>query len=118
MAGLIGILRQAGIIKQALGLAVSEFSKKSSSAVAVERTQRDLSMKLILTILCATLLTTLVFFHFGLLGSLWQSVVALLIVFVISFLFTTVAANAIAIVNRWVRSNLYRTMNPARQKGY
>ncbi|MBE6206502.1 MAG: oligopeptide transporter, OPT family [Rikenellaceae bacterium] len=98
MAGLIGILRQAGIIKQALGLAVSEFSKKSSSAVAVERTQRDLSMKLILTILCATLLTTLVFFHFGLLGSLWQSVVALLIVFVISFLFTTVAANAIAIV--------------------
>ena len=98
MAGLIGILRQAGIIKQALGLAVSEFSKKSSSAVAVERTQRDLSMKLILTILCAALLTTLIFFHFGLLGSLWQSVVALLIVFVISFLFTTVAANAIAIV--------------------
>ena len=98
MAGLIGILRQAGIIKQALGLAVSEFSKKSSSAVAVERTQCDLSMKLILTILCAALLTTLIFFHFGLLGSLWQSVVALLIVFVISFLFTTVAANAIAIV--------------------
>jgi putative OPT family oligopeptide transporter len=55
-------------------------------------------MKLILTILCAALLTTLIFFHFGLLGSLWQSVVALLIVFVISFLFTTVAANAIAIV--------------------
>ncbi|MDO5496462.1 MAG: oligopeptide transporter, OPT family [Alistipes sp.] len=99
MAGLIGILKQASIIKQALGLAVSEFSsKKKANAVQVERTQRDVSMKLILTILCASLITLFVFFQFGLLGNLWQSVVALLIVFIISFLFTTVAANAIAIV--------------------
>ena len=99
MAGLIGIIRQTGIIRQAVGLAVSELSsKKGAGAVAVERTQRDLPMKLILTILIAALITTLVFFHFGLLGNGMQSIVALLIVFVIAFLFTTVAANAIAIV--------------------
>ncbi len=99
MAGLIGIVRQAGIIRQALGLAVSELSSKKGGAKAeVERTQRDIPMKTILTVLIAALITTLVFFHFGLLGNPAQSIIALLIVFVIAFLFTTVAANAIAIV--------------------
>lgn len=97
MAGLIGIVRQAGIIKSALQLAVSEFSGKKT-AVGEPRTQQDISMKTILTLIIATLVATLVFFQFGVLGSWMQTVVALLIVFVIAFLFTTVAANAIAIV--------------------
>ncbi len=99
MAGLIGIVRQAGIIRSALGLAVSELGgKKGGAGLSTERTQRDLTMKLILTVLCATLLTTFIFFQFGVLGNWMQSIVAILIVFVIAFLFTTVAANAIAIV--------------------
>ena len=99
MAGLIGIIGQAGIIRQAVGLAVGELSsKKGGAAVAVERTQQDLPMKLILSVLIAALVACFVFFQFGLLGNGVQSVVALLIVFVIAFLFTTVAANAIAIV--------------------
>ncbi len=99
MAGLIGIVRQAGIIRQAVGLAVGELaSKKGPAAPAAERTQRDLPMRLILSVLIAALAATFVFFRFGLLGDGMQSVVALLIVFVIAFLFTTVAANAIAIV--------------------
>ena len=99
MAGLIGIIRQAGIIKSALGMAVRELGgSKQGAAEAAERTQRDLSMKLIMTVLVATLLTTFIFFQFGVLGNWMQSVVAILIVFIIAFLFTTVAANAIAIV--------------------
>ena len=99
MAGLIGIIRQANIIRQALSLAVSELTaKKDIKSVIIERTQQDLSMKLILSVLIAALISCWVFFHFGLLGNGLQSIVALLIVFVISFLFTTVAANAIAIV--------------------
>ncbi|MDE6858017.1 MAG: OPT/YSL family transporter, partial [Alistipes sp.] len=99
MAGLIGIVRQAGIIKSALGMAVRELGGgKSAAAEAAERTQRDLTMKLIMTVLVATLLTTFVFFQFGVLGNWMQSTVAILIVFIIAFLFTTVAANAIAIV--------------------
>ena len=85
MAGIIGIVKQSKIIRQAV-------------PAAVERTQRDLTMKRILTILIATLISVFVFFHFGLLDGWIQSVTAILIVFVIAFLFTTVAANAIAIV--------------------
>ncbi|MEG2365782.1 MAG: oligopeptide transporter, OPT family [Alistipes sp.] len=99
MAGMVGIIRQSGIIRQAVGLAVSELGGSKKSVATTERTQRDLTMKLILTILIATLAATFIFFHFGMLGgNLTQSIVAILIVFVIAFLFTTVAANAIAIV--------------------
>ena len=89
---------QSKIIRQAVGLAVSEFGGSKSAAAAPERTQRDISMKRILTILIATLISVFVFFHFGLLDGWVQSVTAILIVFIIAFLFTTVAANAIAIV--------------------
>ena len=98
MAGIIGIVKQSKIIRQAVGLAVSELGGNKTAPAAVERTQRDLTMKRILTILIATLISVFVFFHFGLLDGWVQSVTAILIVFVISFLFTTVAANAIAIV--------------------
>ena len=98
MAGIIGIIRQSKIIRQAVGLAVSEFGGGKSVVAAPERTQRDISMKRILTILIATLISIFVFFHVGLLDGWAQSVTAILIVFVIAFLFTTVAANAIAIV--------------------
>ena len=99
MAGIIGIVKQSKIIRQAVGLAVSELGGgNKTQAAATERTQRDLTMKRILTILIATLVSIFVFFHFGLLDGWVQSVTAILIVFVISFLFTTVAANAIAIV--------------------
>ena len=97
MAGLIGIVRQAGIIKSALVLAKNEFSGKKTK-VAEPRTQRDISMKVILSLIIAALVATLVFFQFGVLGNWMQTIVALAIVFVIAFLFTTVAANAIAIV--------------------
>ncbi len=97
MAGLIGIVRQAGIIKSALVLAKNEFSGKKSQGVE-PRTQRDISMKVILSLIIAALVATLVFFQFGVLGNWMQTIVALAIVFVIAFLFTTVAANAIAIV--------------------
>ena len=99
MAGLIGIIRQADIIRQAVGLAVGELTaKKGGAAMAMERTQQDLPMKLILSVLIAALIACLVFFQWGLLDNGAQSITAVGIVFVIAFLFTTVAANAIAIV--------------------
>ena len=97
MAGLIGIIRQSGIIKQAAMLAVSELRGKKS-AQQEERTQRDIPMKAILSIIIASLVALFVFFQFGVLNNWFQTLIALLIVFVIAFLFTTVAANAIAIV--------------------
>ncbi|HJF71968.1 MAG TPA: oligopeptide transporter, OPT family [Butyricimonas virosa] len=98
MAGVIGIIRSSSIIKQALGLAVSELGGKKKGDSVVERTQRDISMKFILSGIISVLIATFVFFQFGVLGNLTHTIIATLIVFVISFLFTTVAANAIAIV--------------------
>ena len=97
MAGVIGIIRSSKIIRQALGLAVKELTGKKG-VETVERTQRDISMKVILTVLIAVLVATLFFFQFGVLHNWFFTVISLLLVFVISFLFTTVAANAIAIV--------------------
>ena len=101
MAGIIGIVRQSKIIRQAVGLAVSEFGGGKASLASTERTQQDIPMKRILSILIAALICVFVFFHFGLLDGWVQSVTAILIVFVIAFLFTTVAANAIA---SWART--------------
>ena len=98
MAGVVGIIRSSKIIRQALGLAVSELKGKKEADETAERTQRDLPMKLILTVLIATLLTTFIFFQFGVLNNWFHACIAILIVFVLAFLFTTVAANAIAIV--------------------
>ena len=98
MAGVIGIFKSWGIIKSAVGLASREIGGKKSGE-AVERTQKDLSMKVVLFGSMFTLLMVLAFFVFDVMdGNILHSVVAVLLVAVISFLFTTVAANAIAIV--------------------
>ena len=98
MAGIIGILRSWGIIKSAASLAAREMGNKKSDAQEV-RTQKDLSMKVVLFGSAFTLLMVFAFFFLDVMnGSILQSTVAVLLVAVISFLFTTVAANAIAIV--------------------
>ena len=99
MAGLIGIVKSWGVIKSAVGLAGKELGGKTKQvAKATLRTERDLSMKFIVIASAVALVCTLVFFWLGVLHSLTQALVAFLVVAVISFLFTTVAANAIAIV--------------------
>ncbi len=98
-AGVIGIIKSWGIIKGAVGLAVKEMNNKGEANMKrVPRTQRDIPMKIISIGVVATLLITLLFFQFGLLHNPFYAVIGLLLVAVIAFLFTTVAANAIAIV--------------------
>jgi len=99
-AGIIGIIKSSGVIKSAVGLAVSEFKHKSPAQTsAQERTQKDLSMKIVVFGIVLTLLAVFAFFGFGgVVNNLWQALIGVLIVAVIAFLFTTVAANAIAIV--------------------
>ena len=98
MAGVIGIFRSWGIIKSAVGLAAKEMGGKKGSS-DVKRTQKDLSMKVIAFGSIFTLLLTFLFFLTDVMhGNLLHSIVAILLVAGISFLFTTVAANAIAIV--------------------
>ena len=97
MSGVIGIIKSWGVIKSAVGLAGKSFSNKGTEEKPV-RTQKDISMKLLVFALTAALIITLVFFWIGVIGNLTQAIVAFFVVVVIAFLFTTVAANAIAIV--------------------
>lgn len=100
MAGIIGIVRSWGIIKGAVGMATKEFKgKDKNDNTVVKRTERDLSMKFISIGVIIALIATFVFFYLGVFEfNLVYALVGIAVVAVISFLFTTVAANAIAIV--------------------
>src|SRR5690606_2370302 len=67
-------------------------------ATQTVRTQIDLSMKIIVVGLVITAGLLFIFFHLGVVNNLGWALTGLLIVLIIAFLFTTVAANAIAIV--------------------
>lgn len=99
MAGIIGIVKSWGIIKGAVGLAAREMKGKGAADKDAIRTQRDISFKIIAVGSVLTLIITFLFFYFGVMNfNLLHAVVAILLVAIIAFLFTTVAANAIAIV--------------------
>lgn len=99
MAGIIGIIKSWPIIRQAVGLAAKEMKGGKNTEAAVERTQRDISFKIIAIGSIVTIAVTFLFFWFGVMqGNLFFAIVGILLVTIIAFLFTTVAANAIAIV--------------------
>lgn len=98
MAGFIGIVRSSGVIKSAISLAFNEIAGKKESVASEElRTQKDLSMKIIVIGTITTAVVMFLFFMFGVVFNVLHAIVGLLIVMIMSFLFTTVAANAIAI---------------------
>lgn len=105
-AGIMGILRSWRIIAKAFSLGfrdlLGERKGAASRAVAQERTDRDLPMGMILSALFGLAVVLWVFFRFGAIppgpSATRQSLIALAVVLVISFLFTSVAARAIAVV--------------------
>ena len=99
-AGIIGIIKSFGVIKSAVRLAANEFTKKpGAEKAASERTDEDIPMKTVVFGVVIALLVVFAFFAFGgVVNNIWQAIIGLLIVGIIAFLFTTVAANATAIV--------------------
>ena len=98
MAGIIGVIKSWGVIKSAFSL-VGQIMNGGKPADETVRTQRDLSMKIVAFGSLLTIIVTALFFYFDVMGgNLLFTIVGILIVAVIAFLFTTVAANAIAIV--------------------
>ena len=124
MAGIIGIVKSRSIIADAVRLvrtpsnsprtpSNSPLKGENKDAGAVNsspykgeagrgsalRTQMDLPMKFVTFGILLALALTFLFFHLDVMGGNWTfSIVAILVVGIITFLFTTVAANAIAIV--------------------
>ncbi|HEY9165084.1 MAG TPA: oligopeptide transporter, OPT family [Candidatus Kryptonia bacterium] len=99
MAGVVGIIRSSRIIAGAFKLAYKEIvHRKSGEGELSLRTQTDIRMLWVVTLVIIAALAIFAFFWLGVVPSPRQALVALLVVTIISFLFTTVAANAIAIV--------------------
>lgn len=99
MAGIIGIIKSWSVIKGAFSLAGRIFKGGTKDEENVPRTQRDLPMKIIaMGSLLTIVLVTLLFYFDVMGGNLLFTIVGILLVASIAFLFTTVAANAIAIV--------------------
>lgn len=99
MAGIIGILRSSKIISGAFKLAYKEiFHRKAGDLESTVRWQTDLKMNFIVLLILLTALMLFVFFYGGVVFNFTHAIVGLMIVLIIAFLFTTVAANAIAIV--------------------
>lgn len=97
MAGIIGIVKSWGIIREAVGLAGRELKGNKVGEKTI-RWQTDISMKHVVFFIAIALAAVLIFFWIGVIHTFWQALVAWVVVTLIAFLFTTVAANAIAIV--------------------
>ena len=99
MAGIIGIIKSWGVIKSAVGLATKGSVPSDSVADGGSPASSDLPFRFIAIASIVTLILTFLFFWFGVMdGNLLFASVAIILTAVIAFLFTTVAANAIAIV--------------------
>lgn len=99
MAGIIGVIKSSKIIQNAVKLAYEEiFHRKHSNNETILRTQLDIKMSFNVLLILLTALLIFVFFYGGVTFNLYHAIVGLLIVLIIAFLFTTVAATAIAIV--------------------
>lgn len=101
MAGLISIWNSRKIITGAVKLAGTELKGKTDSVKSEDtpRTDRDISMKFIVWGVLLALVAIGLFFYIAVVhhNALW-AIVGVILVAIIAFLFTTVAANAIAIV--------------------
>ena len=99
MAGIIGIVKSWGIVHGAVSLAAKEMKGSANVDKGQLRTRRDISFKIIAVGSIVTLALVFLFFWLGVMdGNMLFAAVGILLVAVIAFLFTTVAANAIAIV--------------------
>lgn len=99
MAGILGVIKSAGVIKTSMSTIFKKKEGEGTAQQQVLRTQRDISMKIILFGFLGLAVVMALFFAFGgLQMNAVQVIVGLLIVFIFAFLFTTVAATAIATV--------------------
>ncbi len=97
-AGIIGIIKYSKIILSAFSLGFKELLGGAKAGSGTERTQRDIPMSIVIALIGLTLILVLFFFRLMVVNTWTIAIAALIVVFIIAFLFSTVAAQAIAIV--------------------
>lgn len=99
MAGIIGIVKSWSIITGAVSLAAREIKGGNADSEKVERTQRDMPFRTVTALIVLFSILLFIFLFMGVMAQNWLfTIVAMVLVLGIAFLFTTVAANATAMV--------------------
>lgn len=98
MAGVISIIKSMPIMVKSFSLGFKEILKGRKSGEASERLRTDRDLKMSTIIIGLGLTAVALFFYFLWISNLKFALIGVIICFLLSFLFTTVAANAIAIV--------------------
>jgi len=105
-AGIISIVRMLPIIFQAFGKAFSEMFRRRGGAgttQAVPRIDRDIPMKLVVLMMLGIAVVLWFYLRFGVLADVGSpnalSTVAVLMMYVVSFLFAAVSAWAVAMIS-------------------
>jgi putative OPT family oligopeptide transporter len=105
VAGLIGILKLSSVIVQAMKSGLRELAasrKTHAGSTASTRTDRDIPMSAVATLFFVTIALLWVYFRFSVLkgeaGASGLSFIALAVTVVISFLFASVSARAVAMI--------------------
>jgi len=100
-AGLLSILKMSGVIVTALRQALGSLGKQQ--AAASDRTDEDVSYAVIFVLGLVVVIAMAIFFHNvalkGLDNTLWLTIISVILALVITFLFTTVSAWAIAMIS-------------------
>lgn len=102
-AGMISIIRMSPVIVTALRQAIGSLFKSSGSHEQTERTERDIGYPTMFGLGLLVALALFIYFRFAVMGHLPDAlrlcVIATLVAIVLSFLFTTVSAWAIAMIS-------------------
>ena len=98
MAGILGIIKNSKIIVQAFSLGFKQIFAGKLTDDQAQRTDKDIPMSALVALIAISAIAILVFFGQTVVDTWGFALAALLLAVIISFLFTTVAARAIAIV--------------------
>lgn len=101
-AGILSILKMSGVIVTALRQALGSLTRKRGAGTA-DRTDEDLGYGTVFLLGIVVVILTTIFFRFVVLNTMSNagalSLISILLVLVITFLFTTVSAWAIAMIS-------------------
>ena len=104
MAAIIGVLKSSKIMVKAIKEGVNEMVHGRHADGNVPRTEKDMKMSVVLSLFLAALVSVFIYFRWETFGGVGNatmfSLVALLLVSFIAFLFTTVAIWCIAVTAR------------------
>jgi uncharacterized oligopeptide transporter (OPT) family protein len=105
-AGVISIIKMSPVIVKAIGIAFGEIFKKKTDAKTegeLPRVERDIPMSMVLVLLVVVTLFIWLYFRFvvlnGISGAMGLSLISIVITLIISFLFISVSAWAVAMIS-------------------